>query len=169
MGFVRNGLGQDWIWFLPPKYSWNAAFDKQIEMSFLACKWFIFAFEIFREKIFRLGDKYCLPVTYDLIWLKTNFGLLRYLKEKYLTRVIWYVMLNVIISNSAYCNQSLLYTVIRCLTMSFEFFVFYRYFFTLVLIQKWFIIKKIHRKTKEPVTTVLHPDAGYVGISARVD
>ena len=167
MDFVRNRLRQDWIWFVSLK--WNATFDKQIEMSFLACKWFIFAFEIFREKIFRLGDKYCLPVTYDLIWLKTNFGLLRYLKEKYLTRVIWYVMLNVIISNSGYCNQSLLYTVIRCLTMSFEFFVFYRYFFTLVLIQKWFIIKKIHRKTKEPVTTVLHPDAGYVGISARVD
>ena len=53
--------------------------------------------------------------------------------------------------------------------MSFEFFVIYRYFFTLVLIQKCFIIKKIHGKTKEPVTTVLHQDAGYVGISAPVD
>jgi len=50
MGFVRNGLVQDWIWFLPPKYSWNTVFDKQIEMSFFAYKWFVFAFEIFRGK-----------------------------------------------------------------------------------------------------------------------
>ena len=28
MDFDKNGLGQDWTWFLPPKYSWNAAFDK---------------------------------------------------------------------------------------------------------------------------------------------
>ena len=27
------------------------------------------------KKIFRLGNKYCLPVTYGLIWLKTNFGM----------------------------------------------------------------------------------------------
>ena len=85
------------------------------------------------------GIKYCLTVTYDLMWLKTNFemlvrGLLRYLKEKYLTRVIWYVMLIVIMCNSGYCNQALSYTIVTCLTMPFEYFVIYRYFWILVLI-----------------------------------
>ena len=30
MDFIRKGLEQDWIWFLPPKYSWNAAFDNRL-------------------------------------------------------------------------------------------------------------------------------------------
>ena len=66
--------------------------------------------------------------------------------------VIWYVILNVIICNSGYCNQTLLYTVIKCLTIPFESFVIYRHFCTLVLVQKCFVIKKIQRKTKETVT-----------------
>ena len=96
---------------------------------------------VFEIAIFRLGSKYCFPVTYDLMWLKTNFGMLvrgvlRYLKEKYLIRVIWYVILIVIICNSGYCNQTLLYTVIQCLTMPFESFFIYIYFCTLLLVQK---------------------------------
>ena len=83
--------------------------------------------------------------------------------------VIWYVILNVIICNSGYCNQTLLYTVIKCLTIPFESFVIYRYFCTPVLVQKCFVIKKIQRKTKETVTTVLHQHDGFVGISARED
>ena len=91
-------------------------------------------------------------------------GLLRNLREKYLTRVIWYVMLNVIICNSDYCNRTLSYTIIRYLTMTFDSFVIYRYFCTLVLVQKCFVIKKIQRKMKETVTTVLYQDDGYVGV-----
>ena len=63
-------------------------------------------------------------------------GVLRYLKEKYLIRVIWYVILIVIICNSGYYNQALSYTIVTCLTMPFQSFVIYRYFWTLVLIQK---------------------------------
>ena len=30
---------------------------------------------VFEIAIFRLGSKYCFPVTYNLIWLNTNFGM----------------------------------------------------------------------------------------------
>ena len=37
MDFVGSGLGQAWIWFLPPKFSWNAVFDCGQLVSFFAC------------------------------------------------------------------------------------------------------------------------------------
>jgi len=35
--------------------------------------------------------------------------------------------------------------------------------------KKFFIVKKIHRKAKEQITTVLHQDDGYIEISAHMD
>ena len=58
-------IEQDWIWCLPPKYSRNAAFDNRycvyLPLNDLLCFWDLLLLSI--------RNKYCLTVTYNLIWL----------------------------------------------------------------------------------------------------